>query len=114
MTSNAIRERVVESALVTACRRAGLLCLKFVSPGHDGVPDRIVIGPAGTVFVEVKRPGGRLRPLQQAVIGKMRAHGADVRVIDGLAGVTALVAELSEARLGEDGRRGGPGPGRCG
>jgi hypothetical protein len=97
MTATAIRERTVEQYLVTACRPVGLLCLKFVSPGHDGVPDRIIIGPLGIVFVEVKRPGGRLRPLQRAVIAKMRDHGADVRVIDSLIGVDELVAELSGA-----------------
>lgn len=95
MTVAAIRERTVEQYLVTSCRPVGLLCLKFVSPGHDGVPDRIIIGPFGVVFVEVKRPGGRLRPLQRAVIAKMRNHGADVRVIDSLAGVDGLIADLA-------------------
>lgn len=91
-------EHTVETHLVSQCRRAGLLCLKLTSPARAGVPDRIVITPAATVFVEVKRPGGRLRRLQQVVIDKMRGAGATVHVVDSIASVDELVGELSEGR----------------
>jgi hypothetical protein len=38
-----MREKYVEQALVKAVRNAGGLALKFVSPGLDGVPDRILL-----------------------------------------------------------------------
>ena len=45
-------------------RRSGI-CLKWVSPGFDGVPDRIVFLPGRHIgFVEVKAPGEVPRPLQ--------------------------------------------------
>ena len=45
-------------------KRKGM-ALKFVSPGMNGVPDRIVLMPDGKMaFVELKAPGKKPRPLQ--------------------------------------------------
>ena len=60
-----MREKSVEQKLVRAVRVAGGIAPKFVSPGFDGMPDRIVILPGGKIgFVEVKAPGKKPRPLQ--------------------------------------------------
>ena len=57
-------------------------CLKWVCPGHDGAPDRIILLPGGRViFAEFKRPHGRLRPLQALWQNRLRALGFDCRVI---------------------------------
>lgn len=60
-------EKDIEKALVDRVKRHGGLCLKWVCPGHAGVPDRIVLLPGGKiVFAELKRPkGGRKSPLQK-------------------------------------------------
>ncbi|WP_030894260.1 VRR-NUC domain-containing protein [Streptomyces sp. NRRL F-5053] len=95
MTKPHQQESTVEHYLLTQCRQNGFLCLKFVSPGRIGVPDRIIVSPvAGTVFVEVKRPGGRVRKSQQLMHAKMRRCGADVRVIDSTVKVDTLIAHL--------------------
>lgn len=91
-------EHQVETYLLTRCRQVGFLCWKFRSPTRDGVPDRVVIAPAGTIFVEVKRPDGRLRRLQEITAAKMRTRGAEVHVIDTVAGVDELVAQLAERK----------------
>lgn len=55
------------------------LCLKFVSPGFAGVPDRIVLLPGGRViFAELKRPGKTPRKLQTYVHGLLRRLGFTV------------------------------------
>lgn len=60
------REKEVEAYLKREIRKMGGLLLKFVSPGNDGVPDRIAIMPDGRVwFIEFKAEGGDLRPLQE-------------------------------------------------
>lgn len=88
-------ERQVEAHLLARCREMGFLCMKFASPGRAGVPDRIVLAPCAAVFVETKRPGGGLRRLQQATITKMRRAGAEVHVVDTVAGVDELVDQLA-------------------
>ena len=64
-------------------RRLGGLALKFVSPGMDGVPDRLVLLPGGRMcFVEVKAPGKAPRPLQVARHKQLRELGFRVYVLD--------------------------------
>lgn len=62
-----VLEKELEVRLTRAVRARGGLCLKWVSPGASGVPDRIVLLPGGqVVFVELKRPrGGRSSALQR-------------------------------------------------
>ena len=89
------RESPVETYLVKQCRKHGLLCLKFTSPARSGVPDRVIISPAaGTVFVEVKRPGATPEPHQVAMHAKLRRFGGEVYVVDTQPGVDALIATL--------------------
>ena len=40
-----MRERDIERKLVNAIKAAGGICPKWVAPGFDGVPDRIVLMP---------------------------------------------------------------------
>ncbi|MYR55964.1 VRR-NUC domain-containing protein [Streptomyces sp. SID625] len=89
-----VRERVIEDYLLSQCRAHGFLCLKFVSPARRGVPDRIVVAPRGTVFVEVKRPGGQLRKLQRHMHVKLCRHGAEVHIVDDKPSVDAFIAHL--------------------
>ena len=85
MEETMIRERDVEQALVRHMRTCGGLCLKFVSPGWDGAPDRICLWPGGRIaFAEVKRPGGKPRPLQERRAAQLRALGLTVAVVDSL------------------------------
>ena len=70
------------------------LCLKFVSPGNAGVPDRIIIHRHRVLFVELKRPGEKPRPLQQGVARGMRKAGANVYCISTVDQVDKLMREL--------------------
>jgi len=86
-------ERHLEQYLVFSARAVGALALKWVSPSMAGVPDRIVIIPGGrVVFVELKAPGKKPSPLQLRTIERLRAVGAEVRVIDSKENINALFA----------------------
>ena len=75
-------ENYVEQYLKKQAEKKGFLVYKFVSPGNNGVPDRILIGHGKTIFVETKAPKAKARTLQIAVHKLMQNHGADVRLID--------------------------------
>lgn len=93
-----MRESSIEARLVRMVRDRGGLCFKFVSPGNPGVPDRIVITPAGrTVYVELKTEIGRLAAIQKWQHEEMRKRGADVRTLKGLDQVKAFVEEVFSA-----------------
>lgn len=53
-----MREKQIEQKLVQAVKAKGGICPKLVSPGLDGMPDRMILMPGGQItFVEVKAPG---------------------------------------------------------
>lgn len=66
-------EKEIENLLVWHVERIGGKAYKFVSPSNRGVADRIVCLPDGsTWFIEIKKKGGRLSPLQQIFAGEMQ------------------------------------------
>ena len=76
-------ESVVERHLVTEVKKRGGLAPKFVSPGLDGVPDRLVLFPGGKLaFVELKAPGKVMRPLQRRRAEQLIALGFRVYCVD--------------------------------
>lgn len=78
-----MRESLIEKKLKKRIELFGGKCLKFVSPGLSGVPDRICIFPGGKIFfVETKATGKNLRPLQEKRRKELQAFGFKVYVID--------------------------------
>ena len=58
-------EKELELMLVREVKRRGGRAFKFISPGINGMPDRLVLMPGGRAgFVEVKAPGKNMRPNQ--------------------------------------------------
>lgn len=88
-------ESSIEKKLRVMLLERGALCLKFVSPGNSGVPDRLVVLPGGrVVFTELKASDGSLSALQEWQIGRLRDLGAEVRVLRGAAQVREFVEEV--------------------
>ena len=53
-----MQEKYIEQKLVATVKSMGGMAPKFVSPGIDGMPDRIVLLPMGRIaFVECKATG---------------------------------------------------------
>ena len=94
-----MREKQIETKLVKAVRTVGGMCPKLVSPGTDGMPDRLVLLPGCRIgFVEVKAPGKEPRPLQTQRHRQLRALGFPVFVLDDPEQVSQIVKEVSEWR----------------
>ena len=88
-----IDERDVERYLIKECEKRGWLCWKFVSPGRRGVPDRVVIRSGGVAFVEVKRKGGRVSPLQIRRIEELTRRGVAARVVKTKGAIDEMIKE---------------------
>lgn len=90
-----MRENVIERQLAMAVKRMGGMAVKFVSPGLDGVPDRIVLLPDKKIaFVELKAPGMKLRALQEKRKHQLEALGFSVYVIDGVEQIGGVLYEI--------------------
>ncbi len=78
-----MNEKYIEKKLVTAVKQSGGIAPKLISPGYDGMPDRLVLLPKGKIgFVEVKRKEMKPRPLQLARHKLLKGLGFKVFVLD--------------------------------
>ena len=88
-------EKTIEQKLTVMVKKAGGIAVKFVSPSFAGMPDRLVLLPDGLIaFVELKAPGKRPRPLQEARHRLLRSLGFKVYVIDSIDGIGGMLHEL--------------------
>lgn len=79
-----MKESELERVFVNEVRRLGGEAFKWVSPGNNGVPDRIVMLPTGEIyFIELKAWDGTLRPVQTKMLERIRALGQEAAVIRG-------------------------------
>lgn len=110
-----VRENKVETYLNDEVESVGGMTRKWVSPGRDGVPDRIVIIPvtaaelierlskvpgdtlvADFKLVEVKTVDGKLSSAQRREIGRLINIGCDVSVVYGNEDVDAFMRRISD------------------
>lgn len=93
-----MREVSIERRLVAEAKKRGGIAAKFVSPGLDGVPDRLVLLPGGRLgFVELKAPGKKLRPLQQRWAARLTALGFQVFCVDQREQIGGVLDEIQSA-----------------
>lgn len=90
-----MREKEIEQELIKEVKRRGGICPKWVSPGFDGVPDRIVLLPGRKFgFVEVKAPGEKPRALQRSRHRLLDKLGFPTRIIDGKGQIGGVLDEI--------------------
>lgn len=89
------RESKIEKALITAVQSKKGACIKFTSPGKSGVPDRICLLPGGNIwFVETKKPGKKLEPLQKIIHTGFEKLGFKVRTVSNLEELKQFESEI--------------------
>ena len=90
-----MREKMIEAKLVKAVKSMGGIAPKFVSPGLDGMPDRLVLLPHGRfAFVELKAPGKKMRPLQVRRKRQLEQLGFLVYCIDNKNQIGGILDEI--------------------
>ena len=90
-----MREKEIEKKLIQAVKQAGGICPKLVSPGFDGMPDRMVLLPNGKIgFVEVKATGENPRLLRFSRHRLLRRLGFLVYVLDDAEQIGGMLDEI--------------------
>lgn len=89
-----VRENKVETYLNAEIIKLGGMSRKWMSPGRDGVPDRICVVRGRVWFVEVKTIDGVLSPEQLREHDRLDECGAAVRTVYGKEGVDELIKQI--------------------
>ena len=93
-----MKEKTIEQKLTLMVKKQGGICPKFVSPGYDGMPDRLILLPNGkTAFAELKAHGKKPRPLQTARHEMLKRLGFQVYVIDAAEQIGGIIDEIQSA-----------------
>lgn len=88
-----MRESDIEQYLVDRVKELGGECRKVKWIGRRGAPDRVVMMQGkGTIWVEVKAPGGKPKPHQSREHARMRNKGQQVEVVDSFQRVDEVLA----------------------
>jgi len=91
-------EKQIETRLRLKVKAVGGIALKFVSPGFNGVPDRLVFMPGGRVYlVELKAPGKTSTKLQLKVKTMFESLGFKYYIIDSYESVEEFINEICTA-----------------
>lgn len=84
----------IENTVVEEAKRLGFKVRKVCWFGGRNAPDRLFTKPGRGFFCEFKAPGEEPRPGQEREIGRLRAAGFEVHVIDNVAdGIEMLKGE---------------------
>lgn len=89
-----VRENKVETYLDDEVTKIGGITRKWVCPGHDGVPDRIVFYKGRVYFVEVKTVDGVLSVAQRREHNRLRDVGAIIYTVHGELDVVIWIAKV--------------------
>lgn len=91
-------EKELERKFCIRAKELGGKAYKFVSPGNDGVPDRLVVLPGGHIgFVELKQQGKKPTALQNKKIRELRKMGCFVTVLDRPEDIDHVLSQIQEA-----------------
>ena len=92
-----MKESDIERSLKNAVKMRGGLALKFVSPGMNGVPDRLILFPGGkAAFAELKAPGRKMRSIQIKRKRQLEALGFSVYCIDRIEQIRGVLDEINK------------------
>jgi Holliday junction resolvase len=73
-------EQQIQTKIINKLRKEGWLCLKIIKLSASGYPDLICHKNGETMYIEVKRPLGKLSELQKVKIEELKNQGITVKV----------------------------------
>jgi Holliday junction resolvase len=73
-------EQQIQTKIIKKLTKEGWLCLKVIKLSHSGYPDLICHRNGETMYIEVKRPFGKLSEVQKIRIQQLRSYGITVLI----------------------------------
>jgi Holliday junction resolvase len=79
-----MKEQQIQTKKIKELEAQGYYVIKLINTNKNGIPDLIAIPPNSDVlFVEVKKPEGKLSKLQDYRLKELQEHGVRVEVFKG-------------------------------
>lgn len=75
-------ERDIQRKLIIKAEKEGWYVVKIIQCNRPGFPDLMLLRDGKIIFIEVKRPGAKPRPLQLYRHNELSEKGMIVYVID--------------------------------
>jgi Holliday junction resolvase len=76
-------EQKIQSKRIKELEAEGYYVVKLVSTNKNGIPDLVALKPNDVLFVEVKRPNGKLSRLQEYRLKELEGYGFRTEVYRG-------------------------------
>ena len=73
-------ESKIQNKIIKNLEKEGYFVLKLIKCNKNGYPDLIAVKENETIFIEVKRPNGKLSELQKVRIQELRSKNINVKV----------------------------------
>ena len=75
-------ESKIQAQIITKLKKAGWLVMRAITISESGYPDLFCFRKGWVVFIEVKRPGQKLRKIQEYRKRQLEENGFQVYVMD--------------------------------
>lgn len=80
-----MKEQQIQAKKIKELEAQGYYVIKLINTNKNGIPDLIAIPPNSDVlFIEVKKPDGKLSKLQEFRLKELENHGVKVEVFKGI------------------------------
>ncbi len=77
-----MKESQLQSKIIERLKSHGWYVVKLIQTNVNGIPDLMCIRKGNVIFLEVKREGGELTPLQEHRIKQLNSFGVYARMVD--------------------------------
>ena len=77
---NTMNEQQIQTKIKRKLIERGWYVTKLIKTSTNGIPDLLAIKYGKAMFIEVKREGGKLSPIQELRIEELKAAGAIVKI----------------------------------
>jgi Holliday junction resolvase len=73
-------EQQIQSKIIKKLEADGYLVLKLIKLSANGYPDLLAVKENECMFIEVKRPDGKLSELQKVRIEELKSRNINVKI----------------------------------